>query len=133
MYSHVTVGTNDAGRAIAFYDAVLGILGHARFHGDADAGNAGYGIADDDQFWVLPPYDDRPATVGNGTHIAFLAPTRDAVRRCHAAALENGGRDEGLPGPRERYHPSYYGAYFRDPDGNKLQVVCHAPETVAGP
>lgn len=132
MYSHATIGTNDSRRAIPFYDAVMAVIGHARFFGDADRGHCGYGQAQGDQFWVMPPFDGAPATVGNGTHIAFLARTRKQVRDAHAAALANGGSDEGAPGLREHYHPNYYGAYFRDPDGNKLQVVCHAPVAQAG-
>ena len=59
--------------------------------------------------------------------VAFLAETRAAVDRAHAVALAHGGRDEGAPGPRPEYHAHYYGAYVRDPDGNKLCFVCHAP------
>ena len=59
--------------------------------------------------------------------VALLAPTRTAVDACYAKALAGGGRDEGPPGLRPQYHPNYYGAYFRDPDGNKICVVCHEP------
>ncbi|MDP6342174.1 MAG: VOC family protein [Alphaproteobacteria bacterium] len=125
MFSHVTIGTNDFDRAIKFYDAVLGTLGHERFYtGD---GYAGYGAPNDNQVWVMHPYDGNRATAGNGTHIAFLAPDRESVRRFHAAALANGGSDEGGPGQRPHYHPNYYGAYVRDPEGIKLQAVCHRP------
>jgi catechol 2,3-dioxygenase-like lactoylglutathione lyase family enzyme len=58
---------------------------------------------------------------------ALLAPSRAAVEAAHAAALANGGRCEGAPGLRPHYHPNYYGAYFRDPDGNKIGVCCHDP------
>jgi len=132
MFSHVTLGTADAAKAIPFYDAVLGILGHTRFYGDPEMGFAAWGEEAGDQIWLLPPFDDQPATVGNGTHIAFLAQTRQAVRDAHTAAMEHGGADEGAPGPRPHYHANYYGAYFRDPDGNKLQVVCHLPAEQAG-
>ena len=129
MYSHITVGTNDGGKAIAFYDAVLGVLGHKRCHGTPEEGFGGYGDMRGDQFWVLPPFDGAPATIGNGTHVAFFAETRQAVRNVYETALAHGGTDEGAPGLRPHYHPNYYGAYFRDPGGNKLQVVCHyAPE-----
>ncbi len=132
MYSHVTLGTRDAAKAIPFYDAVLGLLGHKRFYGSADEGFAAWGEAQGDQIWVLPPFDGNPATVGNGTHVAFLAPTRKSVRDAYEIALSHGGSDEGPPGLREHYHADYYGAYFRDPDGNKLQVVCHLPTGQAG-
>jgi catechol 2,3-dioxygenase-like lactoylglutathione lyase family enzyme len=126
MYSHITIGTNDIGAARRFYDAVMGVLGHECFYsGDT---YAAYGAAEGDQVWVMAPFDGKSATVGNGTHVAFLAATRADVDKAHALALENGGSDEGAPGLRLHYHPSYYGAYMRDPGGNKLQVVCHNPE-----
>jgi catechol 2,3-dioxygenase-like lactoylglutathione lyase family enzyme len=64
---------------------------------------------------------------GNGGMTAFLALTREIVDRCYAVALGMGGRSEGMPGLRSHYHPNYYGAYFRDPDGNKICVCCHVP------
>jgi catechol 2,3-dioxygenase-like lactoylglutathione lyase family enzyme len=126
MYSHVTVGTNDMARARAFYDAVLATLGTASF--TQGKHHTGYGKTRGDQFWVLSPFDRQPATVGNGTHVAFLAPSRASVDAFHAAAMAHGAADEGAPGLRPHYHPSYYGAYIRDPDGNKIQAVCHDPE-----
>lgn len=126
MFSHVTLGTNDFARATVFYDAVFAALGIKRFYsGD---GYAAYGEMEGNQTWVMHPFDGKPATVGNGTHVAFLAPDRASVRAFYDAALANGGSDEGAPGLREHYHPNYYGAYVRDPDGNKLQAVCHMPE-----
>ena len=123
MFSHVTVGTADIARAIRFYDAVLGVLDWPRLH--VDGHRAGYGRPDGPQFWVLAPFDGRPASAGNGVHVAFLAPDRGRVDRFHATALAHGGTDEGAPGPRPHYHAGYYGGYVRDPDGNKLQAVCH--------
>lgn len=132
MFSHVTIGTNDASISLPFYDAVLGTLGHSRFYGDVEKGFGGYGQMDGLQIWILPPFDGKPASAGNGIHVAFVAGTRQAVRDVHEAALSLGGADEGAPGLRLHYHPNYYGAYFRDPEGNKLQVVCHLPEEKAG-
>jgi len=123
MFSHVTIGANDMERARDFYDAVLGTLGHDRFTSGEHC--TAYGKPDGDQVWVLRPFDGNAATVGNGMHIAFLAPDRAAVDAFHAAALANGGTDEGAPGPRPHYHAGYYGAYVRDPEGNKIQAVCH--------
>ncbi|HKY94408.1 MAG TPA: VOC family protein [Kiloniellales bacterium] len=131
MLSHVTLGSNDMSRARAFYDAVMGTLGYQRL---ADFGEEGMGYGppgdpkDRIEFWVLKPFNRERATAGNGWHVAFLAPTRQAVRDFHATALAEGGRDEGAPGLRPDYHPNYYGAYVRDLDGNKLQAVCHNPE-----
>lgn len=125
MFSHITIGSNDTERAGQFYDAVMSALGHERFY-SAD-GAIAYGKPEDQQIWILRPFDGNGATAGNGTHIAFLAPNRAAVDAFHAAALANGGTDEGAPGPRPQYHDHYYGAYARDPEGNKLQAVCHTP------
>jgi hypothetical protein len=74
---------------------------------------------------VLSPLDKKAASVGNGITIGLEAPDRSAVDSAHAAALAAGGKDEGAPGIRAHYHPNYYGAYLRDPDGNKICVVCH--------
>lgn len=123
MYSHVTVGTNDMARARDFYGPVMAALEKKSF--TEGENHTGYGEAGGAQFWVLSPFDGKPASVGNGSHVAFLAATRAMVDAFHAAALANGGVDEGAPGPRPHYHPNYYGAYVRDPDGNKLQAVCH--------
>ena len=128
MISHITVGSNDVARARDFYGKVLATLGLACVHGGAEAAAFGKADADRPWFWVLPPFDGKPATVGNGTHVAFLAPSREAVRAFHAAALIAGGSDEGAPGLRPHYSEHYYGAYVRDPDGNKLQAVCYEPE-----
>jgi catechol 2,3-dioxygenase-like lactoylglutathione lyase family enzyme len=75
----------------------------------------------------MRPYDRKAASPGNGAMVAYKAPTRAAVDAFHAAALAAGGSDEGAPGIREHYHPDYYGAYVRDPDGNKLCAVCLGP------
>ena len=123
MYSHVTVGTNNMERASEFYDSVMAILGHKCFaKGDK---YTAYGEPDKEQLWILTPFDGNMATVGNGSHVALLAKDRATVDAFHATALANGGADEGAPGPRPQYHPGYYGAYVRDPDGNKIQAVCH--------
>ena len=79
-------------------------------------------------FLIGRPYNQQPHAPGNGQMVAFLAPTREVVRQAHAVALAHGGSSEGAPGLRPEYHAHYYGAYFRDPDGNKLCVACHQAE-----
>lgn len=75
--------------------------------------------------YIYTPEDGRPATWGNGTHVAFIADTREQVDLFHREALRLGGMSEDKPGPRPHYGPNYYAAYVRDPDGNKLQAVCY--------
>jgi len=129
MFSHVFVGTNDFERALAFYRPLMDALGiRARFC-QADKPWAGWQSSPDPRplFLIGRPYDGQPHLPGNGQMVAFLAATREAVDRAHAVALAHGGSDEGAPGLRPEYHAHYYGAYMRDPDGNKLCVACHAP------
>ncbi|MEM8754301.1 MAG: VOC family protein [Pseudomonadota bacterium] len=130
MISHVTIGTGDLERALAFYDGVLGALGLERTFLDPDRNWACWSDPASDRplFVVGSPENDEPYGVGNGQMTAFLAPSRAAVDRAHALALKAGGSDAGAPGLRPHYHPNYYGAYFRDPDGNKICVVRHQPE-----
>ena len=124
MFSHVTLGTDNWPRAKAFYEAITNVLDIPVFL-EREAG-AAWGEAVGAKLFVGPAFNGEPASYGNGTHIAFLAKSRAAVDAFHAAALANGGSDEGEPGLRPHYHPNYYGAYVRDPDGNKLQAVCHS-------
>jgi catechol 2,3-dioxygenase-like lactoylglutathione lyase family enzyme len=128
MISHVHVGIRDLPRAQNFYAPLMAALGHVlKFAGD---GWAGWKPKDADRplFLIGTPYNGETATPGNGQMIALLAADRKTVDACHAAALAHGGSSEGAPGLRPQYHPNYYGAYFRDPDGNKLCVCCHQPE-----
>jgi len=129
MLSHVTVGVRDIARATAFYDQILGSLGYARTY-TSDV-FIGYGdpVAKTAMFWICLPYNGQPASTGNGTHIAFNAPNRAAVDAFYKLALELGGKDEGPPGLRLHYTPTYYAAYVRDLDGNKLQAVCRKSES----
>ena len=130
MISHVHVGVDDFGRAFAFYDVVLPVLGLALRFRDPERGWAGWqtpGVARP-LFLVGRPFDGRKASPGNGQMIALLAADRATVDRAHAVALAAGGSDEGAPGLRPRYHADYYGAYLRDPEGNKLCICCHRPE-----
>lgn len=130
MISYATLGTRDARRAAAFFDAVLAPLGLQQSYANDDM--VGYKPAApagaDSILWVCKPFDGQPATVGNGSMLSFAAGSRAQVRAVHAAALAAGGRDEGTPGLREIYGPNIYLAYFRDLDGNKLAVICRATD-----
>lgn len=130
MLSHVFVGISDFERAFGFYSVLMDTLGLRLKFRDDDACWAGWMAADAPRplFVISKPYDGGPATVGNGQMLALLATNRITVDRAHAAALAHGGACEGPPGLRPRYHAGYYGAYFRDPDGNKLCVCCHEPD-----
>lgn len=126
MFSHVTVGSNDVARAKAFYDGIAKALGLECLASYTSA--VAYGRAGGrPQLWILNPADKNQATVGNGITIGLEASDRPAVDAAHQAGLSAGGKDEGAPGLRTHYHPNYYGAYLRDPDGNKVCVVCHKP------
>jgi catechol 2,3-dioxygenase-like lactoylglutathione lyase family enzyme len=118
MIGYVMVGSNDLPRAAAFYDVVLKELGGERSWA-AEKYIGWASSAKGPIFMVCRPYDGKPATFGNGTMIALAAASRDQVDRAHARALAQGGKDEGAPGPRG---DNFYGAYFRDLDGNKICV-----------
>lgn len=117
---HVSVGTDDLERASAFYDAVMPHLGASRLMSFPFA--VAYG-KEFPEFWIGKPLDERNATAGNGTHVCFIAPSREAVGAFHAAGLAAGGVDEGAAGPRPDYGPGYYGAFLRDPDGHKVEAA----------
>ncbi|MGE0116167.1 MAG: VOC family protein [Steroidobacteraceae bacterium] len=132
MFTYVSLGTNDLDRATRFYDPVMQALGHRRCdisHEPDWEGWAGWGRYENHgQFelalWLCQPFNQQPATAGNGTMIAFKADSWQAVRAFHAAALQHGGSNEGEPGLRPHYGEDFYAAYVRDPDGNKLAAVC---------
>ena len=130
MLSHVHIGVTDFDRAFAFYEAVMKELGHPLKFVELERPWAGWKPPADERplFVIGRPFDGEAAAVGNGQMTAFLTSTREAVDRGYEKALEAGARDEGVPGLRPEYHADYYGAYFRDPDGNKLCVCCHAAE-----
>lgn len=119
ILSHVSLGTNDFERAVAFYDKVLPTLGCKRIM--QNPGAVAYG-REYPEFWVQTPIDGRPASVGNGTHIGFFAPDKAAVLAFYEAALDAGAKGEGEPGPRPDYGDPYFGCFVRDPDGHKIEA-----------
>lgn len=120
MYSHTTLGTSDLAKAKVFYSAALAPLGHSVVM-EFD-GAVGYGgtLGPGARLLICSPFGRAAASFGNGTHIELKAPTRTAVSAFHAAAIAEGGSDEGAPGLRPQYTPNYCGAYVRNLDGNKL-------------
>jgi catechol 2,3-dioxygenase-like lactoylglutathione lyase family enzyme len=126
LIGYITLGTNDLERARIFYDAVLSEMGVRRL---MDFGDRGYGWAaslDKPMLCIFKPYDGRPATVGNGVMAGISADSRETVDRLYNKALELGGTDEGKPGLRAEGGDGFYAAYFRDLDGNKLDVFCYS-------
>ena len=131
MFSHIFTSVTDFERALTFYTAVMQALGLEQRFCDRERPWAGWHSAQKNRpfFVICTPNDQQPHHPGNGQMVAFAADTRAVVRAVHAAALAQGGVCAGLPGLRAQYHPHYYGACFRDPDGNKLAVACHADES----
>lgn len=120
MIGYATLGTNDLPRAADFYDALLGELGAQRLM-DFGRGYAWGTSMERPMLGIMKPFDGQAASVGNGVMVALAAPDRESVDRVHAKALALGGRDEGPVGPRGE---GFYAGYFRDLDGNKLNVFC---------
>lgn len=120
MIGYITVGSNDLQKAVAFYDSLLAEVGATRFMQEETF--VAWSVAPDQPaFSVCKPHDGNAATVGNGTMIALTVDSHDKVNAIYAKAIELGGTDEGLPGMRM---DGFYVAYFRDLDGNKLNVFC---------
>ena len=123
MIHHVSVGTNDVKRARAFYDPLMALLGYRNVRDYPHS--LDYGVTDV-VFSIETPINGEQASSGNGVHICFEAADRNVVREFHRLALELGGIDEGAPGIRPNYDANYYGAFVRDPDGNKIEAVTFA-------
>lgn len=120
MIGYVTLGTNDLARAAKFYDALFAEIGGKRYMENErlvswSAGEHTPGIG------VIKPYDGKPATIGNGSMVALLVDSQEKVKKIYDKAMAMGGKDEGPPGVR---FGNFYAAYFRDPDGNKLNCFC---------
>lgn len=129
MFSHIFIGITDFPRALTFYSALMDALNLQLKFCDHDKPWAGWmsPLAARPLLVIGQPFNGEVATVGNGQMVALLASDWAAVDRAYHVALASGGRCEGAPGLRPEYHPDYYGAYFRDPDGNKICVCCHDP------
>ena len=124
MLGYVTIGALNSEASGMFYDAVLGAIGDERKF--TDGGWIGYGPQsegpDSHYCYVCPPFDQQPARPGNDIMLAFVAHSQNEVNAAHAAGLANGGTDEGAPGFRPADSTKFYGAYLRDPTGNKICI-----------
>jgi catechol 2,3-dioxygenase-like lactoylglutathione lyase family enzyme len=124
MIGYVTIGHNGIDQSAAFYDAAFAPLGYVQTFKDPGSGWVGYGPKEKAEglpdIMLAKPHDGGTATFGNGSMLAFKAGSRANVDAFHAAALAAGGKDEGAPGVRGTFEPPFYGAYVRDPAGNKL-------------
>lgn len=130
MLDHVSLGVKNLERSRRFYDTALRPLGLVRTVDFQERGSD-YGAKAGQlgvEFTITAEMSVAPVS---GLHVCFLARDREAVCAFHAAALAAGGSDDGQPGVRLVYHPDYYAAFVLDPDGHRIEAVCHAPETVA--
>ncbi len=121
MIGYVTLGTNNYEAAAKFYDELLAVVGAKRFM-ESDRFIAWAVSPTQPSLGIIKPFDGQVASVGNGTMVALVVNSRDKVDALHAKALELGGKDEGPAGPRG--DSGFYAGYFRDLDGNKLNVFC---------
>lgn len=130
MFSHIFVGVSNFERALAFYTVLMATLGNTQRFCDRSRPWAGWQSAPAPRplFLIGAPQDGQPHVPGNGQMAAFVVATREIVDRAYRLALEHGGACAGAPGLRPGYHADYYGAYFKDTEGNKLCVVCHTAE-----
>lgn len=120
--NYITLGSNDLAKSRAYYDPVMEALS-AQFAFEYEGMTFAYKFPCGFMVWIAKPQNGEAAACGNGHTAGLHASTTQAVDAAHAAALANGGSDEGAPGPRPLYGPDFYGAYARDPDGNKMSFV----------
>jgi len=127
MLDHVSLGVRDLERSRRFYDAALRPLGLVRIV-DFQGRGSDYGAMAGQLGVEFTITAEREVRSAPGMHVCFRSPDRASVRAFHGAALAAGGHDDGGPGIRSEYHPDYYAAFVRDPDGYRIEAVCHAPE-----
>ena len=118
MYDHIGLKVSDLDASVRFYSAALAPLGHVLC--SRDATGAGFGPQGEPALWLYL----HPGQKGDGAHLAFRAPDHAAIKSFHREGLKAGGKDNGKPGPRADYSPSYYAAFLIDPDGNNVEAVC---------
>lgn len=121
MLHHLSFAVADLARSAAFYDATLSALGYVRVWADETA--IGYGSTNGEDKFAIRFRQDRITVPGEGFHLAFTAPSRDAVNAFHKAALKHGGKDNGGAGLHPEYGPDYYAAFVFDPDGYRIEAV----------
>lgn len=131
MLHHISLGVADIERSAVFYEAVLAPLGYVEVWEDLRPGEedqaVGYGLPGGGDKLALKHRPLGQRAPGPGFHLAFAAPSRQAVADFHAAALRHGGRDDGAPGLRPDYDPDYYAAFVVDPDGHPIEAVFNVP------
>lgn len=120
ILSHVSIGTNQFEKAVAFYDAVMPILGCRKV--EDYPGVVAYGKVFP-EFFVQMPHNGEPASVGNGYHVSFMASSKAMVDAFYQAAIAAGATDDGAPGARPAYGEPYYGCFVRDLDGHKIEAT----------
>ena len=125
MLHHISFGVSNLERSAAFYDAALAVLGYVRVWTDSSA--VGYGLAAGQDLFAVKLRASDATAPGPGFHLAFAAPSREAVARFHAEALAHGGLDNGAPGLRPAYGPNYFAAFVIDPDGYRIEAVTTLP------
>lgn len=130
MFSHIFIGVKDFERAFNFYTKLMEVLGNTLRFCDRKRPWAGWQSHSEPRplFLIGAPYDGNAHNSGNGQMVAFAVGHRAAVDSVYRLVLESGGSSEGSPALRPEYHEHYYAAYFKDPEGNKICVVCHNPQ-----
>ena len=129
LLDHVSITVKDLARCGPFYDAIMSALDAAKVYDRGDA--LGYGVrcsAAEDSHTCLAVYASESATADSRRHWCFKATSSAQMRAFHEAGLRHGGKDDGAPGIRPHYHEHYYGAFLLDPEGNKVEAVCHRAE-----